>query len=180
MAFFLLSDSQEMLLMTFLGPSLRCEWAMTKGNDSLVAVSVFVGMMVGSIIWGQMSDWVGRKPTLIVAMGCSCLAGLSSAFTTGLVGMCLARGLAGFGMASLAVAMDYFMEHLPPQNRNFYFTVARSSLPTLALIISSIVLPSPWFLIVCISVVSQRSLWEARFKLLWGGPSFQSTAGEVE
>ena len=40
-------DALEMMLLSFLGPMLRCEWKISSADESLLTTFVFIGMMAG-------------------------------------------------------------------------------------------------------------------------------------
>lgn len=45
-----------------LGPALHCDWGITRYQQALTTTIVFLGMMLSSTFWGQLSDRYGRKP----------------------------------------------------------------------------------------------------------------------
>lgn len=56
-----MSDSMEMAILSILGPSLFCEWNVTKFQQASVTTVVFLGMMLSSSFWTQLSNRYGRK-----------------------------------------------------------------------------------------------------------------------
>ncbi len=44
MGFGWIADAMEVLLLSFLGPALRCEWDITPGQESSLTMAVFFGM----------------------------------------------------------------------------------------------------------------------------------------
>src|SRR5438477_919624 len=78
-------------------------------NDrQLVLTAFFLGLTVGLLVYGPISDSVGRKPTMYAGIGLYVLGGLLCAFTTDFNLMIAGRILQGFGAASpriVAVAM---------------------------------------------------------------------------
>lgn len=75
-------ESIEMMLLSVLSPILRCEWHLDESISLLsslppslslflkhlhigilatVTTVVFLGMMVGSVVWGSASDRYGRR-----------------------------------------------------------------------------------------------------------------------
>ena len=40
------ADAMEMMLLSFLGPSLKCDWGLSSNEESLLTTVVFVGMMM--------------------------------------------------------------------------------------------------------------------------------------
>ena len=50
-----------MMLLSFLGPSVRCEWGISAVQEGRLTSVVFVGMMFGAPTWGIIADWKGRR-----------------------------------------------------------------------------------------------------------------------
>lgn len=57
-----MADSMEMTILSVLGPALHCDWGITRYQQALTTTIVFLGMMLSSTFWGQLSDRYGRKP----------------------------------------------------------------------------------------------------------------------
>lgn len=57
-----MADSMEMTILSVLGPALQCDWGITRYQQALTTTIVFLGMMMSSTFWGQLSDRCGRKP----------------------------------------------------------------------------------------------------------------------
>jgi DHA1 family bicyclomycin/chloramphenicol resistance-like MFS transporter len=78
-------------------------------NDRQLVLTVFfAGLTVGLLIYGPISDSVGRKPTMYVGVALFIIGGLVCAFTSDFTLMIAGRILQGFGAASpriVAIAM---------------------------------------------------------------------------
>lgn len=59
-----MADSMEMTILSVLGPALHCDWGITRYQQALTTTIVFLGMMLSSTFWGQLSDRYGRKPVI--------------------------------------------------------------------------------------------------------------------
>lgn len=57
-----MADSMEMTILSVLGPALHCDWGISRYQQALTTTIVFLGMMLSSTFWGQLSDRYGRKP----------------------------------------------------------------------------------------------------------------------
>lgn len=60
-----MADSMEMTILSVLGPALHCDWKISRYQQALTTTIVFLGMMISSTFWGQLSDRCGRKPVCI-------------------------------------------------------------------------------------------------------------------
>ncbi|MCU1322362.1 MAG: putative arabinose efflux permease, family [Acidobacteriaceae bacterium] len=92
------------------------------------AVSVFsICYMLANPIWGYWIDRRGLWVSVLVAVSVWSLASGSHALMLGLGGMCLARGLLGFGEgATFPAGLATVAETLPPERRSFGLGLAYS------------------------------------------------------
>lgn len=56
-----ISEAMEMMLLSFVGPSVQSEWGLSAHEESLITSAVFIGMLVGAYSWGLVSDNYGRR-----------------------------------------------------------------------------------------------------------------------
>ncbi|CAL8334531.1 unnamed protein product [Arctogadus glacialis] len=56
-----MADAMEMMILSILGPQLHCEWKLPGLQVALLTSAVFIGMMISSSLWGNISDKYGRK-----------------------------------------------------------------------------------------------------------------------
>uniref|UniRef100_A0A8C2CGS9 SV2 related protein b n=1 Tax=Cyprinus carpio TaxID=7962 RepID=A0A8C2CGS9_CYPCA len=75
-----MADAMEMMLLSIVTPQLRCEWRLSSWKVAFITAIVFIGMMVSSSLWGNISDKYGRKLCLILCMLWTLHYGLLSAF----------------------------------------------------------------------------------------------------
>lgn len=118
-----MGDAMEMMLLSFLGPSVRCEWGMTPRQEGNLTSVVFVGMMLGAPTWGMVADSKGRRVAFFATTIVTFSAGLVSAFSPSFGFLLFARGLVGFGLGGVPVAYSMFMEFLPSSGRGVWLTV---------------------------------------------------------
>jgi MFS family permease len=57
----LIAEAMEMMLLSFVGPSVQIEWKLTPHQESMITSVVFVGMLIGAYSWGVVSDNYGRR-----------------------------------------------------------------------------------------------------------------------
>ncbi|KAL0904616.1 hypothetical protein M5K25_026745 [Dendrobium thyrsiflorum] len=59
-----ISEATEMMLLSFVGPSVQVQWNLSSHEESLITSVVFVGMLIGAYSWGIVSDNYGRRQAL--------------------------------------------------------------------------------------------------------------------
>uniref|UniRef100_A0A0G4GTE7 Major facilitator superfamily (MFS) profile domain-containing protein n=1 Tax=Chromera velia CCMP2878 TaxID=1169474 RepID=A0A0G4GTE7_9ALVE len=116
-----MSDAMEIMVLTFLGAVLRCEWSLSNWAVAQLTVIVFVGQMFGALLWGYWADKEGRRSALFLSSATTAIAGFLSAFThDSYTYLCVMRFLVGVGVGGAAQAVPYFAEFLPRKKRGFY------------------------------------------------------------
>lgn len=112
-----MADSMEMTILSVLGPALHCDWGITRYQQALVTTIVFLGMMLSSTFWGQLSDRYGRKPALTLCGILLFLYGLLSAVAPSFGWLLLLRGLVGFAIGCVPQSVTLYAEFLPTKQR---------------------------------------------------------------
>ena len=54
-----MADHMELEVNSLLGPVLLCEWDLSSPTEALLTSSTFMGMSIGAIFWGKISDRYG-------------------------------------------------------------------------------------------------------------------------
>ncbi|MEZ4299895.1 MAG: MFS transporter [Polyangiaceae bacterium] len=93
-----------------------------------LGASPFVATLLGAVysamqflfvpLWGHLSDRVGRRPVLLVSIGCAALAMAALGTFDSLAGLFVARAFAGMATANLAVAAAYIADVTRPEERS--------------------------------------------------------------
>ncbi|MER2084138.1 MFS transporter [Rhodococcus erythropolis] len=107
----------------FLAPAIRAEWGLSLGQIGLITSAVFVGMLVGAVGGGRLSDAHGRKPVLVWASVFYSAASLMSALAPNIEVLFASRVLTGIGVqAATGVIMVYLTEMFPSHARGRFFS----------------------------------------------------------
>jgi MFS family permease len=81
-------------------------------------VSAFtVAQLLSAPMWGRFSDRVGRRPTLLIALGASAIAYLIFGFAHSLFLLFLSRVVQGAGGGTVGVIQAYVADSTPPEDR---------------------------------------------------------------
>lgn len=112
-----ISDSMEMLLLSFIKSPTQCDFNISDIQAALVTTSVGVGMLFGNILWGLLADAHGRRLAFIAAAVSTLTCGLLSAASPSYTALVVFRGLTGIGIGGVPIAFSLVMEFLPMQSR---------------------------------------------------------------
>lgn len=78
----------------------------------LTLTTYFVGLAVGQLLWGPLSDRFGRKPVLLAGLGIMLVASLAASAAESVSAVAAARLLQGFAMSSGAVVVRSIVRDL--------------------------------------------------------------------
>lgn len=119
-------DAMEMMLLSFLGPFVKCEWGLSPSQESLLTTFVFLGMLFGVNFFGYVSDTCGRKIGFFATAVFSSIMGFGSALAPTFAALVFFRAMVGIGLGGVPVALTLFMEFVPSANRGKWLVVIES------------------------------------------------------
>nr|CAD7460197.1 unnamed protein product [Timema tahoe] len=93
-----MADSMEMTILSILSPALHCDWHISRYQQALTTTIVFLGMMLSSTFWGNLSDRYGRKQALTLCAVLLFYYGVLSSLAPNFLWVLLLRGLVGFAI----------------------------------------------------------------------------------
>ncbi|XP_029014114.1 solute carrier family 22 member 7a [Betta splendens] len=109
------------------GSTTATEWDLVCDNKQLnqaLATYFFLGVTLGAVLFGQLSDRFGRRSVLLVAAITSCLLGVTSAFSTSYTMFAITRALCGVGLSGLSIiCMALSIEWTDVAHRTFAGTI---------------------------------------------------------
>ncbi|KAF7661954.1 hypothetical protein LDENG_00248590 [Lucifuga dentata] len=112
-----MADAMEMMILSILAPQLHCEWRLPSLEVALLTSAVFIGMMISSSLWGNISDKYGRKTGLKMSVLWTMFYGLLSAFAPIYGWILFLRALVGFGIGGAPQSVTLYAEFLPMKSR---------------------------------------------------------------
>jgi MFS transporter, putative metabolite:H+ symporter len=111
-------EAWEMMIIVYTSPQIAKEMALDPLAVGHLIGAIFVGMGLGSIIWGAVCDQIGRKGTIVWSLALYGIVSMLSVFAPDyltLYSLRFASGVAAAGM--LVVTFPYFEELLPVRSR---------------------------------------------------------------
>lgn len=112
------SDAVEILCVSFLLPTARCDLNLSSSDMGLLTASIFLGMMFGGYLWGYLADRRGRCRVLVVSLSVNGLFGGLASVAPWFWLFLLLRFISGVGVGgSIPVIFSYFSEFLPRLRR---------------------------------------------------------------
>ncbi|KAL3287918.1 hypothetical protein HHI36_002374 [Cryptolaemus montrouzieri] len=112
-----MADSMEMTILSILSPSLHCDWHISRYQQALTTTVVFLGMMLSSTFWGNLSDRYGRKHALTLCSVLLFYYGILSSLAPSFMWILLLRGLVGFAVGCTPQSVTLYAEFLPTKQR---------------------------------------------------------------
>jgi putative MFS transporter len=141
-------------------------------GPALFVASTFIGLFIGTFVFGYVADKYGRRTIFTYSMLWYCAATLVMAFQESGLGVCLWRLIAGIGIGVELVTIDTYISELVPKSmrgRAFAFnqTVQFSVVPVVAFIAYKLVPISPfgidgWRWVVLIGSFGALFVWFIR------------------
>ncbi|KAJ8249296.1 hypothetical protein GJAV_G00233280 [Gymnothorax javanicus] len=112
------SDAVEILCVSFLLPTARCDLQLSSADMGLLTASIFLGMMVGGYVWGYLADQRGRKKVLVISLTVNGVFGALASLAPWFWLFLLLRFISGIGVGgSIPVIFSYFSEFQPCRKR---------------------------------------------------------------
>lgn len=109
-------DFFDFFLIAFILSKIGPEWKLTYGQSGLILYGGGIGAILGALIWGSLSDVLGRKMQIVTGTFiCAASAGLIGALPTGAWALlALLRILVGFGLAAAVTPCLTIVVELTP------------------------------------------------------------------
>jgi putative MFS transporter len=105
----------------YAAPALRQQWQLSLATIATITSASFVGMFIGAMSAGTLSDHVGRKRALILTTLWYSSMSLLNAFAWSVPSLFAARLLTGVGLSGMTVvAMTYIGEMFPSRVRGAF------------------------------------------------------------
>jgi AAHS family 4-hydroxybenzoate transporter-like MFS transporter len=113
------TDGMDVAIMGFLAPGITREWGISKAAFGLVMSAAPIGLAIGALLVGPLSDRFGRKKLLIGSVALFGLFNLASAFAHSTAELSALRFLTGLGLgAAMPSTTTLLSEYVPERSRS--------------------------------------------------------------
>uniref|UniRef100_A0A3B4DYF1 Major facilitator superfamily (MFS) profile domain-containing protein n=1 Tax=Pygocentrus nattereri TaxID=42514 RepID=A0A3B4DYF1_PYGNA len=114
----LMADGVECFVVAFALPSAEKDMCLSNANKGLLGLIVYVGMMMGAVLWGGLADKLGRRQCLLYALAINCIFSFLSSFAQGYGFFLFFRLCSGIGIGgSVPIVYTYYAEFLQMDKR---------------------------------------------------------------
>ncbi|MER5179073.1 MFS transporter [Streptomyces sp. NPDC002896] len=111
-------ESWEQLALIYVSGDLGTEFGIDEGRIGWVLSAVALGMIPGSLVWGPVSDRIGRRNVCLWSLGVYGVIALASVASPNFTVLMVTRFLSGLALAGIyTVTFPYFLELLPSRLR---------------------------------------------------------------
>ena len=117
-------DGFDIAIMGFIAPELKADWGITNRELGLIISAALIGLALGAMLSGPLSDKLGRKVVIINSVFFFGAWTLITAFSQNMEQMILFRFLTGLGLgAAMPNVGTLIAEFAPAKRRSFLITV---------------------------------------------------------
>lgn len=129
----------SVMILSFALPAILGEWSLPLPVGGVLATSYYIGMLIGASTFGIIADYIGRKPTVQLAIGIYAIFTGLCAFAWDLGSLTAFRLIGGIGTGGIMpVLSTWLSEYIPTRRRGTFVAVLESSWSFGALFISAL------------------------------------------
>lgn len=123
--FIIAMDGLDLIVMAYIGPVIKAQWQIADSHLGYAFSAALVGLSIGAIVAGPVSDRFGRKFILINSVFFFSFWTIVTAFSSDIWHMVLFRFLTGLGLgAAMPNVGTLIAEYAPARRRSLLITVA--------------------------------------------------------
>lgn len=143
-------DIFDIFMMAYLGAALQESHFLTLEEFSHVIAAGFLGMFVGTVIFGMGSDYFGRRTSFVAMLLIYSAFTLAGALSPSARALIVLRGLAGVGIGAELVVIDTYVSEMTPSGaRGRYIAITQlvgfTAIPVAAFL-ARILVPTHWLM----------------------------------
>ncbi|KAJ3593534.1 hypothetical protein NHX12_005868 [Muraenolepis orangiensis] len=114
----LMADGVDGFVVGFVLPSAEKDMCISNADKGMLGLLVYVSMLAGALVWGGLSDKLGRRKCLIYVLSIDIIFSFLSCFAQGYGFLLFFRFCSGFGIGgSIPIVYTYFTDFLQIEKR---------------------------------------------------------------
>lgn len=120
----------EMIVLGMIIPNIARDWGLKPQDFELAQLSVLLGILVGSILAGMLTDKIGRRKSMLLMFGIGTVGMGVSFFLQNMTQLVILRFITGMGAGgSLPIALALVAEYSPIKFRNMLTVLVFAGAP---------------------------------------------------
>jgi MFS transporter, AAHS family, 4-hydroxybenzoate transporter len=124
---FTIAEGVEMACLGFITTDIADDWDISPHDLTLAHMAVLVGILIGSLVAGMLSDKIGRRRSLLLMFTIATVGMGISFFIANMTQLVVLRFITGFGAGgALPIAIALVAEYAPTKYRNMLVVFAFS------------------------------------------------------
>ena len=99
-------NAMAVMALSFIRASVRLEYNLSIDQSAWLTSSVFLGILVGTFLFGPLGDIIGRKPTFLISSALTAVCGIASVFLPNYAVLVILRAGVGMGVGGTVIPFD--------------------------------------------------------------------------
>lgn len=135
----LMLEYYDNAIFAYSAPTIKAHTGMSTEQIGFISSTFYVGMVIGALVGGWLSDRVGRRPVLVWGTVMYSLGVIATAFLPGYELMLTSRFITGLGVqAATSVLLVYIAEMFPSDARGRFLSVVTMGFTASAVIAAAL------------------------------------------
>ena len=126
---FTMVNGYAVVTLSLIVPLLAEDWGLAVSQFAPAHMAVMVGILIGSIVAGMLSDKYGRRITILFMTLIATIFMAISTLATSLGELIVYRALTGFGAGAIPVVLALISEYIPKAYRNLLVVIVFAGPP---------------------------------------------------
>lgn len=100
-------------------PQVKLEFKLESWMIGIGTTSAHMGAMIGAIVWGYLSDVIGRQPSFLMTLVLTTIGGYCASLARNLLALCISLSIMGVGIGgNLPIDGALFLEFVPREKQS--------------------------------------------------------------